>query len=515
MSFRRYPAPGSNPSIGSNGQPIPSSSTLIAGSNGGNQVPVKVNSAGDIQVDIASSALPSGAATAAKQDTGNASLASIDGKLSSPMPIQGGNSTAVKVDGSAVTQPVSGTVAVSSIPSIPAGSNAIGSVSVSNLPATQPVSGSVSVSNFPATQPVSGSVSVSNFPATQAVSGTVTANIGTTNGLALDATVANVQGSVSGGTAGTKSDLVGGVYNSSAPSLTTGQQAALQLDSSGNLKVIQPDVTASGTITSTQSVSLNLNGTGTASVQLSGAWTGSVVLEGSTDNTNWYLVPGVALTSGGVASSFSVNNLIQVNVAGFNSFRVRGNTVASGTVIVSLHGNQATGAVVISNPIPSGSNIIGSINNISGTVSLPTGAATETTVNYINQKLPAALGQNSMLGSLAVTIAYDQSAVKVRQSNDLGQFARVDYTSTNVTTSAYTQLVASTNNQYSVVEIFDSSGQTLKLAVGAAGSEVDQFLIFPGGNGRVTYTINQFSRVSIKAVSANATVGEICVNFYV
>ncbi len=78
---------------------------------------------------------------------------------------------------------------------LPAGTNALGSVSVSNFPATQPVSlgslpplatgtneiGSVNISNFPATQPVSlstlpagtnalGSVSVSNFPATQAVS---------------------------------------------------------------------------------------------------------------------------------------------------------------------------------------------------------------------------------------------------------------------------------------------------------------------------------------------------------
>ncbi len=48
---------------------------------------------------------------------------------------------------------------VTSLPALPAGANAIGSVSVSNLPATQPVSG------------------------------TVTSNIGTTNGLALDATL--------------------------------------------------------------------------------------------------------------------------------------------------------------------------------------------------------------------------------------------------------------------------------------------------------------------------------------
>ncbi len=44
-------------------------------------------------------------------------------------------------------------------------------------------------------------------------------------------------GSVTGGAAGTKSMLSGGIYNSSAPTLTTGQQASLQLDVSGNLKV--------------------------------------------------------------------------------------------------------------------------------------------------------------------------------------------------------------------------------------------------------------------------------------
>lgn len=99
---------------------------------------------------------------------------------------------ALPVDGSGVTQPVSGIVAVS------------------NLPGTQPVSGTVAVSNFPATQPISGTVAVSGtvtvdasghtvpvsgtfFQATQPISGTVTANVGTTNGLALDATVSATQ----------------------------------------------------------------------------------------------------------------------------------------------------------------------------------------------------------------------------------------------------------------------------------------------------------------------------------
>lgn len=50
-------------------------------------------------------------------------------------------------------------------------------ITVENLPlpvdgsgVTQPVSGTVSVGNFPATQPVSGTVAVNNFPATQPVS---------------------------------------------------------------------------------------------------------------------------------------------------------------------------------------------------------------------------------------------------------------------------------------------------------------------------------------------------------
>ena len=50
----------------------------------------------------------------------------------------------------------------------------------------------VEVLNLPATQTISGSVSVSNFPASQPISGSVTANIGTTNGLALDSTVSSI-----------------------------------------------------------------------------------------------------------------------------------------------------------------------------------------------------------------------------------------------------------------------------------------------------------------------------------
>lgn len=58
-------------------------------------------------------------------------------------------------------------------------------------------------------------------------------------------------GSVTGGTAGTFSLLMGGQFNTALPTLTAAQQAALQLDASGRL-IIRP-LTAADTVTAVQS----------------------------------------------------------------------------------------------------------------------------------------------------------------------------------------------------------------------------------------------------------------------
>jgi hypothetical protein len=89
-----------------------------------------------------------------------------------------------------------------------------------------------------------------------------------------------------------------------------------------------------------------------------------------------------------------------------------------------------------------------------------------------------------------------------------------DHTSVSITTSAYTQLVASTTTATTSVEIFDSSGECLILAVGAAASEVDQIYIFPGGNSIVPLLIPASSRVSVKAKTAATAAGYLAINFY-
>lgn len=49
----------------------------------------------------------------------------------------------------------------------------------------------------------------------------------------------------------------------------------------------------------------------------------------------------------------------------------------------------------------------------------------------------------------------------------------LNYSSTNVTTSAYTQLVLATPISTSKIQISDSSGYIVKLAIGVSGSQTD------------------------------------------
>lgn len=155
------------------------------------------------------------------------------------------------------------------------------------------------------------------------------------------------------------------------------------------------------------------------------------------------------------------------------------------------------------------------ITNISGTISLPTGASTSalqttgnTSLSSIDGKF-GSLGQKTMSGSAPVVIASDQSALPVAASNGMAKANTPnykDYTGGSVTTSAYVQLIASTTSAAKLVSIFDSSGQAMIIAVGAAASEVDQIYVPPGG-GDFPLAIPAGSRVAIKALTATAASG--------
>jgi len=66
--------------------------------------------------------------------------------------------------------------------------------------------------------------------------------------------------------------------------------------------------------------------------------------------------------------------------------------------------------------IPASQSGTWNITNITGTVSLPTGAATESSLVAMSGKLPATLGQKLSVDSLSVTIASDQTDIDVAQA---------------------------------------------------------------------------------------------------
>lgn len=260
--------------------------------------------------------LPTGAATASLQTSGNASLTSIDSKtpalgqalaaasvpvvltasqLSTLTPL-----TSVSVNNFPATQPVSGTVAVSAIAgALPAGANALGSVSVSNFPATQPVSGTVSISGsvavtgtfFQATQPVS-LTTLPALTAGTAIIGKVgidQTTPGTTNGVQVNAALP----------AGT--NVIGKVQQSTPTALTVTQAAitvgtsAVRLTVSGSA----PSSTRVVLVATPDTASTATFYIGSATVTNSGATRGVEIVAGQSfiannDAGDYYIVSSAA-----------------------------------------------------------------------------------------------------------------------------------------------------------------------------------------------------------------------------
>lgn len=130
------------------------------------------------------------------------------------------------------------------------------------------------------------------------------------------------------------------------------------------------------------------------------------------------------------------------------------------------------------------------------------------TLDQVNQSLKVTIASGTI--SVPPGLATEASVQRLNSVSLL----RNSYVVTSVTTAAYVQLVASVVSTVKEIEIFDSSGESLVLALGASGSETNKVYVFPGGNGRIPMQITAGQRLSIKAISANATSGELLINFY-
>jgi hypothetical protein len=119
-------------------------------------------------------------------------------------------------------------------------------------------------------------------------------------------------------------------------------------------------------------------------------------------------------------------------------------------------------------------------------------------------------------GDIVTPIADTETGAWIVQNPDKEKVntpAYLNYSSSNIDDTAWTELVASLADNVTRIHIFDSSGYPIRLAVGSAGNEVELFRIAPGGDGQVDIGITSGSRLSVRALSGTIDDGELIINF--
>lgn len=349
---------------------------------------------------------------------------------------QGGNTAtvsaggALKVDGSAVTQPVSGTVTAN-----------IGTTNGLALDAT--VTGRLPAGASPANGESNTNTNLSRIGAfnyvfngstwdrwTGAVSGTVTANLGTLNGAALDASVTGLQVAQASTTSGQKGGLTLGAVTTGAPSYTNGQTSPLSLTTAGEVRV---------SVTSGSSGNGAASNTG-AAVPAQADYTGINVAgnlrgqSGANPGAGTVFAAHVAIVDG------SGNQVTAFGGSGGTASNIGSAVPAQGTYAGFNDGTNLQGARVFD---------------------LDSGAGTQYGLGVNLRKSASGgsselIGQATMANSLPVAIASDQGTVPVslsgNQAVNVAQINGVTPLMGNGTTGTGSQRVtiASDNTAFSV-----------------------------------------------------------------
>jgi uncharacterized membrane protein len=155
---------------------------------------------------------------------------------------------------------------------------------------------------------------------------------------------------------------VGGIAVSSGnPVPISDAGGSLTVD--GTVSISTPDKIDSGTIAANgQNVTtLALDGVGSFAVQITGTWAGTIQFEGSVDGTNYVSVNARTSNSGVVGVSTTANGVFRVARPGYQLFRCRSSAWTSGTATITVRQAMASGAVILSEAIPTGANVIGGV----------------------------------------------------------------------------------------------------------------------------------------------------------
>ena len=422
---------GSNASVGTTGTTAPTSATEVGYINGGGNLtgvsPSTPLPTAPAQATAANLQMTANQPTAANLNATVIGLGTAGTPAGGVMTIQGQTSmTPVKTDGSATTQPVSGTV-------------------------TANISGSISNTSFVATQSTASALNMT------------------------DATGVSIQGSVAPGTAATKSALTGIVYNSTPVSaLTNGQQVAAQADVNGNLQTVQQDLLYTGQAAQTATVNniipataganaTNAQGFRSATIQINSSGTaGGYIFEGSNDNTNFFaltaynatVLTGTPITAAVVPTAANILYILPITT---QYIRVRISTAVTGGSIQAytrlsqatwtppvFQVAQATGAdlnaAIYSLPTLAAVTTVSTVSSVtSGNVGIPTPIADVASAAITTTTTTAAFtptfgsSYNVQIPVTAVTGTTPTMSVAIQESPDGGTNWTTVYTFPTIT----------------------------------------------------------------------------------
>jgi hypothetical protein len=235
---------------------------------------------------------------------------------------------------------------------------------------------------------------------------------------------------------------------------------------------------------------------------------GVLVEPGNTANTTPWLF---TISQGGNAATVTADNALKVDASAAlqpvwdagGSLTVDGTVSIAGDVSVTQSGSWSVNADGSAVTVDSG---LIQVSNLPTIVDTNTGAAGSSTPRVV-----LATRHEAAATPLSVRLSNGTSfGTPSPTGRAYADSVRNDYSSTNVTTGAWVQLIASTAAAINGITIFDSCGQTLELGTGAAASESRVMIIPPGGiDGFVPLAIASGTRVSVRAVSATCSSGEL------
>lgn len=367
--------------------------------------------------------------------------------------------------------------------------------------------------------------------------------------------VDQADGLSAGGTASTAAMLVAGEFNTSLPTITNGQQVALQIDANGRPIVTQggpatlanawPHKITDGTNgpvavkaastapvatdpalvvtlspnssplnSATGSGTINaLNGTVVATGgsaltwSMSGTWVGTISTQAQSGDGQWWSVASLSNQSGLITNGTSINGVLEMNGAGWTQARVIATAWTSGTATVTWNSTTGSHLIIPYSSNPANMNVTsylddGSGNAITSTlinskqrldINIPSEGADGSTAPFYSTQVAGKDGSGNLQAILTDTSGNQAVLLKDASGNAIN--------STN--NQAFTRDVINVSSQYRAQSVTTSAAE----ATGAASRLTNRKLLsITPTNGTIYWgTSNAVTTTTGSPLFANQT----------